>query len=85
MKPAYLFRDQVSTLSVWFKEWNDCEQTVALYSLLRRVSPTQARFLTLVLDQTLADAEECQRLEQEANDIGEVFSLSLSTSSQIKL
>ncbi|XP_038071436.1 protein Smaug homolog 1-like isoform X2 [Patiria miniata] len=75
MKPAYLFRDQVNALAVWFKEWNDCEQTVALYSLLRRVSPTQARFLTLVLEQTLADADECQRLEQEANDIGFVCSL----------
>ncbi|XP_022092986.1 protein Smaug homolog 1-like isoform X2 [Acanthaster planci] len=75
MKPAYLFRDQVNALAIWFKEWNDCEQTVALYSLLRRVSPTQARFLTQVLEQTLADSDECQRLEQEANDISFVCSL----------
>ena len=70
MKPAYLFRDQVNALSVWFKEWNECEQTVALYSLIRRVSSTQARFLTLVLEQTLGDTDDCQRLEQEANDLG---------------
>ncbi|XP_071786215.1 protein Smaug homolog 1-like [Asterias amurensis] len=75
MKPAYLFRDQVNALSVWFKEWNECEQTVALYSLIRRVSSTQARFLTLVLEQTLGDTDDCQRLEQEANDLGFVCSL----------
>ena len=76
MKPTYRFRDQVNTLSMWFKEWNDCEQTVALYSLLKRVSGPQAKFLTLVLEQTLTDCDEWARLEQEANDPGRDISYS---------
>ncbi|XP_072031355.1 protein Smaug homolog 1-like isoform X1 [Amphiura filiformis] len=75
MKPTYRFRDQVNYLSAWFKEWNDCEQTVALYSLLKRVSGPQAKFLTLVLEQTLSDSEEWSRLELEANDPAYLSSL----------
>lgn len=38
-------RDQVAILNNWFGSWNRCEQTIALVSLLRRVSWIQARFL----------------------------------------
>uniref|UniRef100_A0A8C4N2G6 Sterile alpha motif domain containing 4B n=1 Tax=Eptatretus burgeri TaxID=7764 RepID=A0A8C4N2G6_EPTBU len=63
-----MFRDQVGVLSSWFKAWNECEQTVALLSLLKRVSRTQARFLQLCLDHSLAACTELQSLEREAND-----------------
>jgi len=72
MKPAHIFRDQVNTVAQWFDQWNDIEQTIACYSLLKRLGPTQARFLSLVLDYTFRDsAYEVQELEKEAN--GEEF------------
>ncbi|XP_006817055.1 protein Smaug homolog 1-like [Saccoglossus kowalevskii] len=75
MKPSNAFRDQVRMLSGWFKEWSDCEQTVALYSLLSRLSATQARFLSFVLEQTVSDSQELKLLEQQANDPGYVSGL----------
>ncbi|KAM4593591.1 protein Smaug homolog 1 isoform 2-T2 [Odontesthes bonariensis] len=62
-----MFRDQVGVLASWFKGWNECEQTVALLSLLKRVSRTQARFLQLCLEHSLAECTELQVLEGEAN------------------
>ncbi|XP_077570170.1 protein Smaug homolog 1 isoform X2 [Stigmatopora nigra] len=63
-----MFRDQVGVLASWFKGWNECEQTVALLSLLKRVSRTQARFLQLCLEHSLADCTELQVLEADANN-----------------
>ncbi|XP_072836327.2 protein Smaug homolog 2 [Pogona vitticeps] len=62
-----MFRDQVGILAGWFKGWNECEQTVALLSLLKRISRTQARFLQLCLEHSLADCTEIHVLESEAN------------------
>ncbi|CAB1460209.1 unnamed protein product [Pleuronectes platessa] len=66
-----MFRDQVGVLASWFKGWNECEQTVALLSLLKRVSRTQARFLQLCLEHSLAECTELQVLEGEANNPGD--------------
>ncbi|XP_056139213.1 protein Smaug homolog 2 [Lampris incognitus] len=63
-----MFRDQVGILTDWFKGWNECEQTVALLSLLKRVSRTQARFLQICLEHWLADCTEIHILEAEANN-----------------
>lgn len=76
MKPAHIFRDQVNTVAQWFDQWNDIEQTIACYSLLKRLGPTQARFLSLVLEYTFRDsAYEVQILEEEANGKGFLRSL----------
>ncbi|KAM6960965.1 protein Smaug homolog 2 isoform 2-T2 [Aplochiton taeniatus] len=63
-----MFRDQVGILTDWFKGWNECEQTVALLSLLKRASRTQARFLHICLEHWLADCTEIHILEAEANN-----------------
>ncbi|XP_077522403.1 sterile alpha motif domain containing protein 4 smaug isoform X2 [Amblyomma americanum] len=68
MKSSLVFRDQVAAMGSWFELWNPCEQTVGLYSLLRRLGPTQARFLALVLDRSLADCTELRQRERHAND-----------------
>lgn len=67
-----MFRDQVGILTDWFKGWNECEQTVALLSLLKRVSRTQARFLHIYLEHWLADCTEIHILEAEANNAGKL-------------
>ena len=63
-----MFREQVGTVSAWFDRWTPCEQTVAMVALLRRLHPTQARFLTSVLHRQLTDCGELRRAEILAND-----------------
>lgn len=73
MRPAHhtLFRDQVSTLVEWFSHWNDCERTIALYTLLMRISTIQAKFLSLILEHTYReDSYEVQVMQKRANDKG---------------
>ena len=72
MKPTDLFRDQVNALWSCFKDWNECEQTLVLYSLLKGVSGTQAKFLCLVLEQALTESD-LQHVEREANDPGRLI------------
>lgn len=72
-----MFRDQVGILASWFKGWNECEQTVALLSLLKRVTRTQARFLQLCLEHSLADCNDIHLLESEANSAGESLPLEM--------
>lgn len=62
-----MFRDQVGIVAGWFRGWSECEQTVALLALLKRVSRTQARFLQLCLEHSLADCPDIHLLEAEAN------------------
>ncbi len=71
MKPGNAFGDRAKLLAEWFQEWNSCEQTIALYSLLSKVSATQARFLSLVLEHSLKNgSQELNRLEKQANNSG---------------
>ena len=67
------FSDRAKQLAEWFQDWNSCEQTIALYSLLSKVSATQARFLSLVLEHSLknaCDSQELGRVEKQANNAG---------------
>ncbi len=69
------FSDRVRLVSEWFQSWNNCEQTIALYSLLSKVSPTQARFLSLVLEHSLQNgfkSPELTQLEKQANNSSEL-------------
>lgn len=66
-----MFHEQVSAISQWFTEWTEAEQMVLLYSLLKRLSTLQVKFLSRVVDQHLTDCAELQLLEQQANNPGE--------------
>ncbi|XP_021341894.1 protein Smaug homolog 1-like isoform X2 [Mizuhopecten yessoensis] len=66
MKSNNLFRDQVNSVTNLFEKWSECEQTVALCTLFKQISPTQCRFLAQVLDQT--DCTDIGQTESEAND-----------------
>lgn len=75
MKATVMFRDQVNTIGNWFEQWNECERTVALYSLCGRLDPSQARFLTRVLEHLLSESSELPHVEQQANNPAFVSSL----------
>ncbi|XP_041353331.1 protein Smaug homolog 1-like isoform X2 [Gigantopelta aegis] len=68
MKANNNFREQVTLVTNWFKTWSECEQTVALYSLLKKLTPSQAKFLVQVLQQSLSECAEAKILEERAND-----------------
>lgn len=70
MKSNNMFREQVNSVTSWFSSWSECEQTVALYSLLKQVPPLQCRFLVEMLQQRLRDNKEVIKQEEEANDPG---------------
>ena len=70
MTTTFMFRDQVNTLTNWFRGWNECEQTVTLCALVKLLTPTQARFLTQVLQQSVADCSELQQRHNQANNPG---------------
>jgi hypothetical protein len=79
------FGDRARQLTEWFQAWNSCEQTIALYSLLSKVSAIQARFLSLVLEHSLKngyDSRELTRLEKLANDAVFLSSLHRQTEDQ---
>uniref|UniRef100_A0A8C6ADU1 SMAUG/ZCCHC2-like PHAT domain-containing protein n=1 Tax=Monodon monoceros TaxID=40151 RepID=A0A8C6ADU1_MONMO len=64
-----MFRYHVDILAGWFQDWNECEQTVTLLSLLELVTHTQAHFLPLCLEHLLADNNDIHLLESEANSV----------------
>lgn len=77
MKASLMFRDQLSAINDWFEHWNECEQTVALYSLFKRLGCIQARFLGRVLDHSIKmESLDFPLMEQQANN--SVFVKSLS-------
>lgn len=80
-----MFHEQVSAISQWFTEWTEAEQMVLLYSLLKRLSTLQVKFLSRVVDQHLTDCAELQMLEQQANNPGKFFSLVLVPNSYLNV
>ncbi|XP_043288548.1 protein Smaug homolog 1 isoform X2 [Venturia canescens] len=73
--PGALFSEQVSELTRVFSQWNECEQTVVLYALLRRIPAVQARFLAQAVHHSLHAVSELDRQESNANNPAFINSL----------
>ncbi|XP_075210732.1 T-complex protein 1 subunit beta-like [Lycorma delicatula] len=54
----------------WLDQWNKSGQTVALFKLLTKLAPIQARFASIAIDYSLTDSTELALQEQEANNPG---------------
>ncbi|XP_046749622.1 protein Smaug homolog 1 isoform X2 [Diprion similis] len=73
--PGALFCEQVGELTRVFSQWNECEQTVVLYALLRRIPAVQARFLAQAVQHSLHSVSELNSQELNANNPGFINSL----------
>ncbi|KAH8378898.1 hypothetical protein KR009_001936 [Drosophila setifemur] len=51
--PNALFCEQVTTVTNLFEKWNDCERTVVMYALLKRLRYPSLKFLQYSIDSTL--------------------------------
>uniref|UniRef100_A0A182KF29 Protein Smaug n=1 Tax=Anopheles christyi TaxID=43041 RepID=A0A182KF29_9DIPT len=69
--PSTMFCEQVGTVTSLFEQWNDCERTVVLYALLKRVPFVNLKFLQVSIDYNLAQnystQVKLQQLETKAN------------------
>ncbi|KAL1138895.1 hypothetical protein AAG570_008957 [Ranatra chinensis] len=70
-----MFQAQLNTMVMWFDQWNESGQTVALFKMLTRLAPTQARFVSIALEHSLTECAELALREKEANNPGFVSSL----------
>lgn len=68
-----MFQAQLNTMVTWLDQWNKSGQTVALFKLLTKLAPIQARFASIAIDYSLADSTELALQEQEANNPGNYF------------
>lgn len=75
--PGALFCEQVAELTRVFSQWNECEQTVVLYALLRRIPAVQARFLVQAIQHSLHSVLELDSQELNANNPGELITIIL--------
>ncbi|XP_001602138.1 protein Smaug homolog 1 [Nasonia vitripennis] len=82
--PGILFCEQVSELTRVFSQWNECEQTVVLYALLRRVPAVQARFLAQAVQHSLHSVSELDSQELNANNPAFINSL-LSETTEVAI
>ncbi|XP_076661688.1 sterile alpha motif domain containing protein 4 smaug [Halictus rubicundus] len=79
-----LFCEQVGELTRVFSQWNECEQTVVLYALLRRIPAVQARFLAQAVQHSLHSVSELDTQELNANNPAFINSL-LSESTEVAI
>ncbi len=76
LKPS-TYDEQVKQTSSWFLSLNQCNRTSVLCSLIDNVTDTQAKFLSLVLDNRLKhchNTQELSRMESDANNPGRASS-----------
>ncbi|BET00654.1 sterile alpha motif domain containing [Nesidiocoris tenuis] len=70
-----MFQTQLNTMVMWFDQWSESGQTVALFKMLTRLAPVQARFVSIALEHSLMECAELALREQEANNPGFISGL----------
>uniref|UniRef100_A0A1B6EQB0 Protein Smaug n=1 Tax=Cuerna arida TaxID=1464854 RepID=A0A1B6EQB0_9HEMI len=70
-----MYQERVDTMCQWFDQWDISGQMVALFKMVTRVKPTQARFLSIALENCLTECAEVALREQEANNPGYISNL----------
>ncbi|XP_011639003.1 protein Smaug homolog 1 [Pogonomyrmex barbatus] len=78
------FNEQVGELTRVFSQWNECEQTVVLYALLRHLPAVQARFLAQAIQHSLHSVTELDTKETNANNPNYINSL-MSESTEVAI
>ncbi|GAB0097886.1 Protein Smaug [Sergentomyia squamirostris] len=73
--PSTVFCEQVGTVTTLFEQWNDCERTVVLYALLKRLPFANLKFLQLSIEYNIAQNYNSQSRLQilESNSNNGVF------------
>lgn len=72
--PSTFFYEQVSAVTALYEQWNDCERTVVLYALLKRLPFSNLKFLQLSIDYNLTQnyntevQKKFQILESNSNN-----------------
>ncbi|XP_067941489.1 protein Smaug homolog 1-like [Watersipora subatra] len=69
------FKEQLATVSQWFQQWSDCEQTIGLCTLLKQLDSRQARFIEQLLQDLSSTDPNLEDLELQANSLEFVSSL----------
>lgn len=73
-----LFSEQVGHVIDLFQDWNDCERSVSLFAVLKRIPFSCTKFLQSVIDANLTQAYGCEhskQLEHNANSAAFVRAL----------
>ncbi|XP_054263512.1 protein Smaug homolog 1 [Macrosteles quadrilineatus] len=70
-----MYQERLATMVSWFDQWDESCQVVAMLQMLIRLPPTQARFLTIALENSFSECAELALREQEANNAGYISNL----------
>lgn len=68
--PSALFCEQVSTVTSLFEQWNECERTVVMYALLKRIPYANLKFLQISIEYSLMqNYNSLSVLERNSNNV----------------
>lgn len=76
-----IFCEQVETVSDFFGKWSDCERTVVMYALVKRLPYPCLKFMQSIIEQTFSQSsctDQIQLMEQQSNSKAYITELSES-------